>query len=382
MKFKHLVILALFLVSISLVNAYEYVCFEDGENMWYDTVTCDAGPDGCCKACAHDLGYNSNINNCVGLSTCECDGIFGNAFDCVETWECTEWSDCSLLGSQTRTCSDLSSCGTVMAKPLEEQNCDATEPTNMELAQRVEALESDVSALQSLLSSIQDLINSIIARLTVLEGGNPVGCLYDNPVCEAGYSCENNECVQIIQGTGCEFNNPACDPGFSCVSNVCVEDVPVGCAFNNPNCEDGYECVQNVCEEIIPPGCAYDNPSCDPGYVCQDNSCVIATDEVIFRTNVASSNYGASGSEMVFDKDNDGDLDCFSYSSYYRSYRASRPNIVAYTPEGYEVHEYSSGRVLVDYGNHFIYTPSDSCSTSMEEYPVEPYASNGQELYS
>jgi len=265
--------------------------------------------------------------------------------------------------------------------PAEEQSCDATEPTNMELAQRVEALESEVSTLQVLISGIQDFINSIIARLTVLESGNPVGCLYDNPVCESGYSCENNECTQIIQGTGCEFNDPACGLGFSCVNNVCAEDNPVGCEFNNPSCEAGYECVTNTCEEVIPPGCAYDNPSCDSGYVCQDNSCVEATDEVIFRTNVVSSNYGASGSEIVFDKYRGGDLDCFSYSSYYRSYRPGRPNVLGHTPEGYEIHEYSSGRILVNYGNHFIYSPSDSCVTSMDMYPVEPYASNGQELY-
>lgn len=41
---------------------------------------------------------------------------------CVETWQCTEWSACS-NNQQTRTCSDSSTCGTDVNKPLEQQSC-------------------------------------------------------------------------------------------------------------------------------------------------------------------------------------------------------------------------------------------------------------------
>jgi len=41
---------------------------------------------------------------------------------CEENWSCSSWGICS-NGSQTRTCSDLSSCGTTEFKPSESQSC-------------------------------------------------------------------------------------------------------------------------------------------------------------------------------------------------------------------------------------------------------------------
>jgi PGF-pre-PGF domain-containing protein len=40
---------------------------------------------------------------------------------CVESWSCTEWSDCN--GVQTRTCTDSNTCGTTVSKPTESQSC-------------------------------------------------------------------------------------------------------------------------------------------------------------------------------------------------------------------------------------------------------------------
>lgn len=42
---------------------------------------------------------------------------------CEELWTCTIWSECSGLSLQTRTCTDLSSCGTTSFKPIETQSC-------------------------------------------------------------------------------------------------------------------------------------------------------------------------------------------------------------------------------------------------------------------
>jgi hypothetical protein len=44
------------------------------------------------------------------------------ATDCTENWSCTAWTDC-VGGSQTRTCTDSNSCGTVVSKPSESQSC-------------------------------------------------------------------------------------------------------------------------------------------------------------------------------------------------------------------------------------------------------------------
>lgn len=46
---------------------------------------------------------------------------------CEESWDCTEWSECSGLSTQTRTCTDLNSCGTISNKPIESQSCVRTD---------------------------------------------------------------------------------------------------------------------------------------------------------------------------------------------------------------------------------------------------------------
>jgi hypothetical protein len=41
---------------------------------------------------------------------------------CVENWQCDAWSTCT-AGIQTRTCTDLNTCGTTYDKPVESQIC-------------------------------------------------------------------------------------------------------------------------------------------------------------------------------------------------------------------------------------------------------------------
>ncbi|MFP4401232.1 MAG: LamG-like jellyroll fold domain-containing protein [Candidatus Woesearchaeota archaeon] len=41
---------------------------------------------------------------------------------CIESWSCTEWSDCT-VGMITRTCIDENDCGTEIEKPVEEDYC-------------------------------------------------------------------------------------------------------------------------------------------------------------------------------------------------------------------------------------------------------------------
>lgn len=43
--------------------------------------------------------------------------------ECVESWVCTEWSECSASGLQTRDCIDRARCGTEKNKPPTEQEC-------------------------------------------------------------------------------------------------------------------------------------------------------------------------------------------------------------------------------------------------------------------
>ncbi|MBW6442426.1 hypothetical protein K0A97_01425 [Patescibacteria group bacterium] len=43
---------------------------------------------------------------------------------CTENWSCTIWSNCSQGGTQTRNCTDLNQCGTILSKPPITQECD------------------------------------------------------------------------------------------------------------------------------------------------------------------------------------------------------------------------------------------------------------------
>jgi hypothetical protein len=42
---------------------------------------------------------------------------------CVENWQCGNWSECSVIGVQNRSCYDSAGCGTYNSKPLEVQEC-------------------------------------------------------------------------------------------------------------------------------------------------------------------------------------------------------------------------------------------------------------------
>jgi hypothetical protein len=44
--------------------------------------------------------------------------------ECEEDWVCSEWTNCSPIGLQYRTCEDLNDCGTDEQKPLEVQECE------------------------------------------------------------------------------------------------------------------------------------------------------------------------------------------------------------------------------------------------------------------
>ena len=42
---------------------------------------------------------------------------------CVPEWQCTNWSECTNYGIQSRKCSDINSCSSLENKPLEKQSC-------------------------------------------------------------------------------------------------------------------------------------------------------------------------------------------------------------------------------------------------------------------
>ena len=60
----------------------------------------------------------------IGTKAGEVTAPTGAAITCVESWSCTDWSTC-VNNQQTRTCTDVNSCGTTVNKPDESQSCTA-----------------------------------------------------------------------------------------------------------------------------------------------------------------------------------------------------------------------------------------------------------------
>ncbi len=145
--------------------------------------------------------------------------------ECEENWNCTEWQECTINGTQSRTCTDLNSCGTNSTKPPESRECDYI-PTCNDGVQN--GIETDVDC-----------------------GGN---C----PPCEQGESCEQND--------DCTTNY--------CVDNVCrvmaCEDPEIFCNDGMQTCdEEGVDCGGSCnasCPEEEQP-----QPSMPPLFVCEKN---------------------------------------------------------------------------------------------------------------
>lgn len=49
--------------------------------------------------------------------------VSGCAMFCKPNWQCTYWTQCNIAGTQSRTCTDLNSCGSATGKPPESQSC-------------------------------------------------------------------------------------------------------------------------------------------------------------------------------------------------------------------------------------------------------------------
>jgi len=82
--------------------------------------------DGCCQTgenCANSIDCPCPSDQVCDAGTCTTpSGPLILPTLCEENWSCTEWSDC-LNEAQTRTCTDLSECGTNSSKPSEVQDC-------------------------------------------------------------------------------------------------------------------------------------------------------------------------------------------------------------------------------------------------------------------
>jgi len=86
---------------------------------------------------------------------------------CTEQWRCAQWSDCS-SGSQTRTCYDLSNCGTSKGKPSESQSCANSSSPAPALGQENQSSENKTG--NQVYTGSMDFVKSIY------------GQIYDEPI--------------------------------------------------------------------------------------------------------------------------------------------------------------------------------------------------------
>lgn len=91
-----------------------------GMELYCGDGTCSPEIGETCSSCPQDCG------------TCTSTGGYtptgGGGLTCTPDWTCTEWSECSSAGLQTRTCTDANNCGTTANKPAETEICTPAGP--------------------------------------------------------------------------------------------------------------------------------------------------------------------------------------------------------------------------------------------------------------
>lgn len=86
-------------------------------NCIYDTSKCTVVPT--------NTGNNNGGSSGSGSSGDGSPSIFPSTSPktCVEDWGCSDWGICA-DGNQIRSCADKNSCGTILAKPITERECE------------------------------------------------------------------------------------------------------------------------------------------------------------------------------------------------------------------------------------------------------------------
>ncbi|MCD4739678.1 hypothetical protein K8R43_00645 [archaeon] len=148
---------------------------------------------------------------------------------CVEEWECGSWSPC-VEGFQSRTCEDVTECGTEYDKPSEQQECS------------LQACSSDLDC----------------------DDGD--SCTED--VCSGGTMCTNSRITQCKSGDNC------CPSGCnSIIDSDCGSSPSSGCQSDS-ECDDANPCTSDECENEV---CYFndksDDSSCGTDKICCDGSC-------------------------------------------------------------------------------------------------------------
>ncbi len=231
-------------------------------------------------------------------------------------------------------------------------------PTYEEIVERLETLENQdfeerITLLEQWIQLIQDTIDHLKFWLIFHDYQGGVICDVIESECIGGPppSC-SDECNQGAVGCNDGDTRWYCElqPSDGCYDRI-MED-----------CPPAESCLEGVC-------------SLEPG-----------PEEVIFRTSVLNGNYAGCNARdncwIAIDRDGDCGLNALGFELHGG---ICNGDVIGTTPEGYQIIDYGSFyRLSICDGNGIEITFSSLRSTAGAELssePVEPYTSNGQEVY-
>ena len=95
-----------------------------------------------------------------------------NTNSCTESWSCSSWSSCS-GGTQTKTCTDLNSCGTTLNKPSTSQSCSSGGSSGGSSSSRVINLTVNKTSNNSNILPVSNVTNSTIVEKNKISVKQP-----------------------------------------------------------------------------------------------------------------------------------------------------------------------------------------------------------------
>ncbi|MFH1663380.1 MAG: hypothetical protein ABH986_00970, partial [archaeon] len=212
-------------------------------NYW--STTCNDIPGDNCPVCIQ--GQITSECYCDGSARTTgycCNGNYQTtACPCVENWSCTGWSAC-VNGTQTRTCTDSSACGTIVNRPSLSQSCGECVNTTIQ----------SCTTTSTGCSGTQTCSNNLWGSCADIPN--------DNCPCVENWNCGTwNSCSDGIQNRACSDNNDcnttASMPSLSQSCGECINTTTRNCSTNS-GCPGTQTCSNNLwnsCADIANDNC-------------------------------------------------------------------------------------------------------------------------------
>ena len=173
---------------------------------------------------------------------------------CAESWTCGDWTACA-SNSQTRTCTDANSCGTVLNKPSETQDCACIENWTCTDWAACSSGTKSRTCTDSSNCGTETGIPSLSHTCTgdVSQNNLPqiTGDATQSVVCTPNWQCGDwQECVDGNQARACtDTANCGTQDGIPATSQACVVEIKETCSDKIKNqSETGVDCG-GVCKK-------------------------------------------------------------------------------------------------------------------------------------